>query len=154
MKKHVLALSINAIFKEAGPFSSVPQVELAAENSPVDPTKDHKRVSPEGKAIGAMLVRMVEPAVAALALEGEQDERCKSCAFRAGTVPNGCLQTQLDACKSVLEQRPFMCHVNKYRDGTHQICHGWFAATWSRGSVEPNFSMSWWDYTPPDLAEE
>ena len=47
-----------------------------------DPTKDHSRVTPEGRAIGAEWVRMVEPIIAHLVAEGEPDERCKSCAFR------------------------------------------------------------------------
>lgn len=64
-----------------------------------DPTKDHSRVSPEGRAIGAQWVRMVEPIIAHLVAEGEPDERCKSCAFRLGTVPNGCLQTQMTFSK-------------------------------------------------------
>ena len=75
-----------------------------------DPTKDHKWVSPEGRAMGEQLVRVTEPRINALAAEGEPDERCKSCAFTSGTVPNGCLQTQMDALKAVVEKVPFNCH--------------------------------------------
>lgn len=89
-----------------------------------DPTKDHKRVSPEGKKIGALMVRIAEPEIAALAQEDEPDERCASCAFRAGTVPNGCFQTQSDVAKAIAENVPFLCHAHK----TQVICWGWFAA--------------------------
>lgn len=90
-----------------------------------DPTKDHRRVSPEGRAMGEQIVRLTEPWVAKLAADGEPDERCKSCAFRAGTVPNGCIQTQMDVLKAVVEKVPFLCHQH---DRGGDICHGWFAA--------------------------
>ena len=84
------------------------------------------RVSSEGKALGFQLVRITEPAINDLVREGEPDERCKSCAFRLGTVPNGCLQTQGDALKCVVEGVPFLCHQS---DKSGQACHGWYAAT-------------------------
>ena len=115
----------------------------------IDPTRDHKRVSAEGKQIGAMLSNVVTKAAARLALEGDPDERCKSCAFRAGTVPNGCAQTQLDALKAVMEKTPFMCHVNQCSKGKRKICYGWCAATWALKGMQP-IDMSWWDYSPPD----
>lgn len=112
------------------------------------PSEDHKRVSPEGKKLGENLARIIAPAIAKLAAEGESDERCKSCAFRAGTVPNGCLQTQMDVLKAVFEKVPFFCHVDKYADGSQKICHGWFAATWaSKG--KPTVHCDW-DFSPPD----
>ena len=61
---------------------------------------DHHRVSPEGRAIGEQQARMADGSIARLVAEGEPDERCKSCAFVRGTVPNGCLQTQMDALKA------------------------------------------------------
>lgn len=85
---------------------------------------DHKRVTPGGRRAGAALCRLTEPAIAALIADGEPDERCKTCAFRLGTVPNGCVQTQADAMKCVMEGVPFYCH----QDPTHKTpCHGWFA---------------------------
>jgi len=48
---------------------------------------DHHRVSPEGRKIGANMASLANKATALLALQGEPDERCKSCAFTAGTVP-------------------------------------------------------------------
>lgn len=38
-------------------------------------------------------------------------ERCGTCAFRAGTIPNGCEETLADAVKCLVEKdRLFMCH--------------------------------------------
>lgn len=111
-------------------------------------TRDHKRVSPIGRAVGEQLVRLTEPVIAKLAAEGDEDERCKSCAFRAGTVPNGCAQTMLDVMKCVIEQKPFYCHVEKYADGSEKVCHGWFAARWAIGDRPPGVAP--WDFSPPD----
>lgn len=114
---------------------------------------DHARVSPEGKALGEQMVRLTEPAIAMLVEEGEPDERCSSCAFRAGTVPNGCLQTQMDVLKAVVERVPFLCHQN---DRKGSICHGWFAAMVAtryaekqRGEPLP-VSECPWPFSPPD----
>ncbi len=84
---------------------------------------DHHRVSPEGRALGASMANLANKASAILALQGEPDERCKSCAFTAGTVPNGCIQTQMDVLKAVTERVPFMCH-----QPSHNVCHGWYAS--------------------------
>lgn len=50
-------------------------------------------------------------------------QMCASCAGRAGTVPNGCLQTQMDLLKAAAEGAPFLCHAP--HDG--RICAGWIA---------------------------
>jgi hypothetical protein len=94
-----------------------------------DPTKDHSRVSPQGRAMGKSTARLsalgqrrlAAAGLTDLGLAGMRDEMCKSCACQAGTVPNGCLQTQLDLLKSAAEGRPFLCHGP--RDG--RICAGW-----------------------------
>lgn len=115
------------------------------------PTKDHSRVSPEGRALGTQLVRLVEPIIKKLEMEGEPDERCKSCAYRAGTVPNGCLQTMADAIKATLEQTPFLCHVDRQADGTLKLCRGWLASQW--GSIDrPPIPCSW-EFSQPDDQE-
>ena len=113
-----------------------------------DPTKDHNRVSPEGRAIGAQWVRIAEPIIAHLVAEGEPDERCKSCAFRLGTVPNGCLQTMADVTKAVLEQKPFACHVDRNSDGTPKLCAGWLASQW--GAADRPIVPCNWEFSPPD----
>lgn len=118
----------------------------------MDATKDHSRVSPEGKALGERMARIADKACARLAAQGEADERCKTCAFRAGTVPNGCMQTQLDVLKAVVEDEPFLCHHDKRN---HTMCHGWFAvgvlklqAQQARGY---SFNMPCpWEFSPAD----
>lgn len=89
------------------------------------------RVSPEGKFMGERLSRLTDIEVGKLIAQGEwkEDERCASCAFRYGTVPNGCAQTQLDALKCVVEHQPFNCHVPKGNlKACEHTCMGWFAA--------------------------
>ncbi len=117
------------------------------------PTKDHSRVSPQGLAMGMKMANRVEPIIQHLAAEGEPDERCKSCAFRAGTVPNGCLQTQMDALKATLEQTPFRCHVDHYPNGEHKLCAGWLATQW--GAAYRPVVKCPWEFSPPDdVAQE
>lgn len=105
--------------------------------------------------MGEVMARLADAECAALAAKDEPDERCKTCAFRAGTVPNGCFQTQSDALKAVVEGVPFMCHHHRSSTGQHtHICHGWFAvrrivmrkekATGQRLAPAP------WDFSPPD----
>jgi hypothetical protein len=120
----------------------------------MDATKDHSRVTPEGKALGFNLVRITEPTIAALVNEGEPDERCKSCAFRLGTVPNGCIQTQGDALKCVVEGVPFMCHQHDRKGWT---CHGWYAARVAiqRADKARGTTLAVtcpWEFSPPDEA--
>lgn len=103
---------------------------------------DHSRVSEEGKRAGRWLARVVERAVAALAAEGEADERCKTCAFREGTVPNGCIQTQADALKAVCEGVPFTCHVKR-----GWPCHGWYAM---RVALRGRVTRVPYEFSPPD----
>lgn len=115
--------------------------------------KQRNRVTPQGLALGEQMVRLTTPAIEALAAEGEPDERCKSCAFRAGTIPNGCPQTQLDALKAVVEGVPFLCHQH---DKKGDVCHGWFAArvairraSEARG-VPLGVTHCPWPFSPPD----
>ncbi len=112
------------------------------------PTKDHSRVSPRGRAMGAFWAAKVEPVIQHLAAQGEPDERCKSCAFRPGTVPNGCAQTMLDVTKAVLEQRPFACHVHRHPDGSRKLCAGWLASQW--GAADRPVVPCDWEFSPPD----
>lgn len=116
--------------------------------------RNRNRVTPEGRALGEQMARLTEKSIAQLAAEGEPDERCKSCAFRAGTVPNGCPQTQLDALKAVLEKVPFMCHQS---DRKGWPCHGWYAASVALGRAEkargePLNAKCPWEFSPPDDA--
>jgi hypothetical protein len=81
---------------------------------------------------------------------GSRGEMCASCACRAGTVPNGCLQTQLDILKAVVEGAPFLCHAP--RDG--RMCAGYIAARAQQVAdplpPEAVALISKWQYSPPD----
>lgn len=122
-----------------------------ANTAPVKDAKDHSRVTPAGRVVGFQTARLVEPAVAALARQGEPDERCKSCAGTYGTVPNGCLQTQMDFTKAVIENVPFLC---RQADRKRMPCHAWFAARVHIlkrcGPVERSVP---WEFSPPDEPE-
>ena len=116
--------------------------------------KDHSRVSPQGKAMGLQMARLADAENANLEREGEMDERCKTCAFTAGTVPNGCFQTQSDVLKAVVEDKLFMCHAHKDKHGNYdKVCHGWFLVrriadrAEAGGKVLPKAD---WDFSPPD----
>jgi hypothetical protein len=70
--------------------------------------------------------------LARLADRGEDDSRkkfpntkvrCKTCAFRLGTAPNGTLVTVMDALKCAMEQVPFLCH-----EDLPSPCMGWIEA--------------------------
>lgn len=117
---------------------------------------DHHRVSPEGRAIGEQQARMADGSIARLVAEGEPDERCKSCAFVRGTVPNGCLQTQMDALKAVVEGVPFLCHQ---ADRKGWPCHGWYAARVALRRAEEARGHALtvacpWEFSPPDEAAD
>lgn len=113
-------------------------------------TKQHHRVSPEGEVFGASMARIAEKIIAYAATRGLPDQRCASCAFRPGTVPNGCLQTQNDAFKAVLEGVPFMCHASP---NNSDYCYGWAAARCAlyKAGLPKSIPVPW-DFSPPDPA--
>ncbi|MGL4576588.1 MAG: hypothetical protein ACRCV9_17510 [Burkholderiaceae bacterium] len=116
------------------------------------------RVTPEGLAMGKSAARLAELGRARLVEMGLdsvkgprlRDEMCKTCACRLGTVPNGCLQTQMDFLKAAAEGKPFQCHAPL--DGT--LCAGWVRARAELvASPLPAPAMALiakWDYSPPD----
>lgn len=108
---------------------------------------DHHRVTPEGQALGQHAERSALAGILAL---GIQDLRCASCAFRAGTVPNGCLQTQLDALKAVVDGVPFHCHAPN--DG--RACTGWIGARAVHATLPLPAALTEiaqrWTFSPPD----
>lgn len=116
---------------------------------------DHHRISAEGKAMGKDMARLADAECASLERQGEEDERCKSCAFRVGTVPNGCIQTQSDAIKAVVENVPFMCRMGMGASGrATKICHGWFAVRRLVDRAEKLTGKKLepvpWEFSPPD----
>ena len=120
--------------------------------------KDHHRVSEEGRQLGRLTAAMADRGRAILAAQGLvgismpglRDEMCASCACRPGTVPNGCLQTQLDLLKTVVEGKPFLCHAP--HDG--KLCAGWAGARAehvARPMPAAVVAMTEaWNYLPPD----
>lgn len=118
----------------------------------------HSRVTPQGMAMGSTAARLAELGQARLVEMGLhevkgprlRDEMCKTCACRPGTVPNGCLQTQMDFLKAAAEGVPFQCHAP--HDGT--LCTGWVRA---RAELVANplppqamALLKRYDYSPPD----
>ena len=97
--------------------------------------------TPEGREAGENMARMIEPAIAALAAQGEADVRCATCAFRPGTFPNGCAETVLDAMKCGMEGAPFYCHDKRHKGET---CHGWFAM---RYALDGKRTAAFWKYS-------
>ena len=121
----------------------------------------HHRVTLQGQALGANAVRLAalgRTLLVSMGLDTVQApmlraEMCKSCACRAGPVPNGCEQTQLDFLKAVVEGRPFLCHAPK--DG--RMCAGWVQA---RAEIVANpppaevvAMLARHDYSPADDEE-
>lgn len=120
----------------------------------MDEAHDHHRVTPEGKEMGAAMARLADAECKRLEAEDEADARCKSCAFRLGTVPNGCIQTQSDALKAVTDDVPFMCHSDVKHGRFTVICHGWFAVRRIADRYEARtgkvLPKSPWEFSPPD----
>jgi hypothetical protein len=111
----------------------------------VKEANDHSRVTPEGRAAGLQVAALADKAVARLDAQGEPDERCRTCAFRLGTVPNGCAQTQSDAMKCVVEGIPFTCHQR-----LGNPCHGWYALRAALKNKIPAGMTVPWKLSPPD----
>ena len=71
----------------------------------------------EGRALGVELARLCDGEETA---HPDAPQRCATCAFRAGTDPNGCLPTLMDALKCAMEGVPFYCH-----ERMGELCAGW-----------------------------
>jgi len=98
---------------------------------------DHHRVSQEGQALGQQMAKLFDLAERNLTDMAGPDDRCKTCAFRAGTVPNGCAQTQLDISKCVAEDIPFYCHQH-----VGHLCHGWVTTRTGIGGALDKLGMA------------
>lgn len=117
----------------------------SAPNRPMAKTEtEQNKPCAMGKALGAILVKFCEPGIAELEAAGEPDERCKSCAFRLGTFPNGCLTTVQDAIKSVAEPKLFQCHQT---DRKGKPCHGWYASRVARRVAGIADAVCPWPYS-------
>lgn len=99
---------------------------------------------PEGVELGSHLARFADAEISKLRAEHPHaQERCGTCAFRAGTFPNGCAVTLMNALKCALEADPFYCHE---RDA---LCMGYLALKSTPPLKAP------WDYVEGsnDLAD-
>lgn len=120
--------------------------------------KPHSRVTPEGQAMGRSAARLAELGRQRLEEFGLSDvkgprlrpEMCKTCACQPGSVPNGCLQTQMDFLKAASDGKPFLCHSPL--DGT--LCAGWVRA---RAELVANplpaqavALLAQWEYSPAE----
>lgn len=102
------------------------------------------RIHPLGQQLNEQTMRLfVLPGLAELAKDGEPDTRCGTCAFRPGTVPAGCMQTQADALKAIVEDVPFVCHAHNEAEGKERLCHGWFAARVHMGDETHQAPWPW-----------
>lgn len=92
------------------------------------------RPTAEGRALGVELARFAD---AAAAEHPELPERCRTCAFRLGTVPNGCVTTQMDALKCAIEGIVFLCHERPMDGPNCPIVDGSLCAGWRLLRPEP-----------------
>lgn len=73
--------------------------------------------TPEGRELGRELARLCDGELA-----GRRDDRCGSCALRAGDhLANGSVETLMSALKCAMEGEPFWCHEHD------RACAGWAA---------------------------
>ena len=76
--------------------------------------------------LSAKLAMFADQAEEKLRMAGvKPDERCASCAFRAGTYPNTrAPATAMDALKCLVEHHPFGCHHDKKGGLPTRLCAG------------------------------
>jgi hypothetical protein len=83
-----------------------------------DPTAVPNEPTAEGRLLGTQLARLADIEEKRLRERfPHMHRRCGECAFRAGTTPNGCPETLLDAVKALIEHVPFFCHKKFTEDG-------------------------------------
>lgn len=107
---------------------------------PGDPGAVPNAPTPEGIALGRELARLCDAEEQKqLDQFPGQPPRCDDCAFRAGTIPNGCPDTLMDALKCVLEGEPFYCHKGmKDQDADpKRLCSGWMVLQTPGGEEFP-----------------
>lgn len=100
------------------PMSPPPTVpwDYAPRPGPDDPVEENLPCE-AGRKLGAVLARLADAAEIEMRKTfPDNHPRCSDCAFRAGTRPNGCLETVLEATKCAVEGRMFYCHKG-VRDG-------------------------------------
>lgn len=92
-----------------------------------------------GYALGRNLARFADVEEAR---KPDAPKRCGTCAFRDGTIPNGCEATVMDALKCTMELGIFYCHEDKAGE---TACAGWNLLKTKLKDVVP----CPWDYSSP-----
>lgn len=83
------------------------------------------RPTPEGVALGTQMARFADIAEKRQLKEfPDMQKRCGTCAFRLGTVANGCPPTLADAIKAITEKDMFACHEKPNREEPVNPCVG------------------------------
>ena len=101
------------------------------------------RPTPEGRVLGEQMARMADHAEEEQAkMFPNQRKRCGTCAFRRGTVPNGCVATLMDAVKCIGENATFFCHEKPHDSAPMEPCMGWLLAVSSTTNF-PKFATPW-----------
>ena len=109
-------------------------------NRPTDLGRDAgKQVARLWRASMRSALMQAPEAVAAI------PDRCRTCAFREGTVPNGCEETVMDAIKCVIEKVPFMCHHDMKNGKPTKMCAGWIVTQ----RADQAAGKAPWDWTAP-----
>jgi hypothetical protein len=106
----------------------------------IPPGKVRNRPTDLGREAGIQLARLCD---AAERSRMPLHPRCTTCAFRAGTIPNGCEATVLDANKCLIENIPFMCHERK-----GQPCSGWATMRIKDSKIKAPWPFSYGEETP------
>jgi hypothetical protein len=101
-----------------------------------------------GKKIGRYLARLTEKCEKSLRLGGRiVPEPCGTCAFRRGTIPNGCEETVSDAMKAVAERdRTFMCHERPNGEAPTKVCGGFAIVTTALALSGAPTKKALWEY--------
>lgn len=86
--------------------------------------------TPQGRLLGAQLGRLTEMEIVIQQrrFPSMKDKRCASCAFTAGTFPNGCPEAIMDALSCLTTGEPFYCHHDMEDGKPTKICAGWMYA--------------------------
>lgn len=95
--------------------------------------KNTSLITAEGARLGKLMAQLADTGFEMLqGADGFKDDRCVSCAFREGTVPNGCPETQLEVFDCVMNDKAaFACHCVQ-AGGERKLCAGWVAAKMAR----------------------
>ena len=101
-----------------------------------------------GKKIGRHLARLTDRCEKSLRLSGRiVPHPCGTCAFRRGTIPNGCEETVNDAMKAVAERdRTFMCHERPNGEAPSKVCGGYAIVTTALELSGAPIKKTPWEY--------